>query len=209
MSHHIYTTPGFIVLSRPYGESGKFFLIFTRDLGMIGATAQGVRLSQSKLRYHIQDYSYGLFSLVRGKEVWRLTGAKDIAREGSKDVTGDMIGQKIVSSESKKLHVRVLSLLKRLLHGEEKNERLFEIIHAFYTFLDRENSSEGNDILGELIEYVTVLRILHCLGYISNKNDFGDLVSDSVINEKILDKVKSLKSKIVKEINNALKESQL
>jgi len=78
MAHHVYTTEGFLVHSQPSGEAGKFFLVFSRELGMVGATAQGVRLSQSKLRYYTQDFYYGLYSFVRGKDVWRMTGAKDI-----------------------------------------------------------------------------------------------------------------------------------
>src|SRR3989344_4925396 len=144
MSHHIYTTPGFVILSRPYSESGKFFLIFTRDLGMVGATAQGVRQALSKLRYHVKDYSYSLFSFVRGKEVWRMTGARDHAE--------DFIRQDITDKENKKLYVRIISLLKRLLHGEEKNERLFDIMHNLHISLyDKINDKER-----ELIEYATV-----------------------------------------------------
>src|SRR3954464_15134396 len=101
MAHHIYTTPGFIIHSAPQSESGKYFLVFTRDLGMVGATAQGVRLSQSKLRYYTQDYSFSLFSLVRGKDVWRMVGAKEIEGVGE------------VREENKKLWVRILTLLRR------------------------------------------------------------------------------------------------
>src|SRR3989338_4347951 len=73
----IHTTPGFIIASRPYGETGKILSIFTRDIGLVGAVAQGIRLEKSKLRYHTQDYSFGTFSFVRGRELWRLTDARD------------------------------------------------------------------------------------------------------------------------------------
>ena len=73
--HAIHTTPGFIIGSRPYGEAGKMLSIFTRDFGLVTATAQGIRLERSKLRYHAQDLSFGSFSLVRGREFWRLTSA--------------------------------------------------------------------------------------------------------------------------------------
>jgi DNA repair protein RecO len=191
MSHHIYTTPGYIVHSASHGEAGKFFLVFTRDLGMIGATAQGVRLSQSKLRYYVQDFSYGLFSLVRGKEVWRMTGAKEIEGVGE------------VHEENKKLYVRVLSLLKRLLPGEEKNERLFEVMNNFYNYLNKEVREK------ELVEYTTVLRILNHLGYISNKDNLDGVLSNSLLNKEVLDFVKVNKKPILEAINNALKESQL
>jgi len=73
--HQIHTTAGFIIFSRPYGEADKLISIFTRDFGLVTATARGIRLEKSKLRYHAQDYSLGVFSLVRGKEFWRLTSA--------------------------------------------------------------------------------------------------------------------------------------
>lgn len=191
MSHHIYTTPGFIVHSAPHGEAGKFYLLFTRDLGMIGTTAQGVRLSQSKLRYHTQDYSYGLFSVVRGKEVWRMTGAKEIEGIG------------LLPVSNRKLFVRIISLLKRLLHGEEKNEKLFEIVEKLYMYL-----ASSSDSL-EYIEYITVLRILDCLGYLSHGAIFKDLISNTDITDDLLVQVENDKDIIIEEINNALKESQL
>lgn len=191
MSHHIYTTPGFIVHSAPHGEAGKFYLLFTRDLGMIGTTAQGVRLSQSKLRYHTQDYSYGLFSVVRGKEVWRMTGAKEIEGIG------------LLPVSNRKLFVRIISLLKRLLHGEEKNEKLFEIVEKLYMYI-----THSSDNL-EYVEYVTVLRILHCLGYISNESAFSDFISNTDITHSLLAQAENNKNLIINEINNALKESQL
>ncbi len=183
--------------SSPHGEAGKFFLVFTRDLGMIGATAQGVRLSQSKLRYYTQDFSYSLFSFVRGKEVWRMTGAQILE---SRKQCG------IADIENMKLYVRILSLLKRLLPGEEKNERLFDVIEEFYLYLCKSVVSKEEK---EMVEYLTVLRILNLLGYIYNKDSFQNILSNSVLGEEIFEEVKILKESIVKEINNGLKESQL
>jgi recombinational DNA repair protein (RecF pathway) len=158
---------------------------------MIGATAAGVRLSRSKLRYYLQDNSYTLFSVVKGKEVWRITGAKEI--EGAGEVV----------SENKKLYVRILSLLKRLLPGEEKNEKLFDLIHAFHTYLSTTPLEKEKR---ELVVYVTVLRILHNLGYVSQTTSLN---STFELNEGILAEVLENKEKIVKEINNGLQESQL
>ncbi len=193
MSHHIYTTPGFIVHSAPHAEAGKYFLIFTRDLGMIGATAQGVRLSQSKLRFHAQDFSCSLFSIVKGKEVWRMTGAKEI--EGKDDIK---------NADDLKLYARILSLLRRLVSGEEKNEKLFDIIYGFHEFLTKNPLQKEER---EMLEYLVVLRMLNELGYV--KNTFGELVTGQEIDEDILEKVKENKDQIVKEINSGLKESQL
>lgn len=183
--HHIYTTPAFVVHSTSHGEAGKFLLIFTKDFGMIGVVAQGIRLNQSKLRYHVQDFSYCLVSIVKGKDVWRLTGANEIKR----------------ISKSSLLHFKILKLLKRLLQGEEKNERLFNIIENLYqTNIDNKDS--------DIIECLIVVRMLYELGYVSNK-ELSLYLEGNTIDDDILNNVRKNKVNIVKIINLALKESQL
>ncbi len=184
--HHIYTTPAFVVSSLPRGEAGKSLLLFTRDFGMIWATAQGIRLSQSKLRHHIQDYSFSYVSIVRGKEMWRLTGAGELQ-------------EKIKPS---KLYVRILNVLKRLLTGEEKNEKLFEIIETSSKATYEEKDTE-------IIECIIMLRILNALGYISNKKEFDKFLIDNALSPDLVEEMKKVKLLVVKEINSALKESQL
>ena len=71
--HHIYHTEGIILGSRNFGETGKYYSIFTRDLGMISASAQGVRKMSSKLRFVLQDFAYLKIDLVKGKDFWRIT----------------------------------------------------------------------------------------------------------------------------------------
>ena len=73
--HHIYHTEGIILGSNNFGETGKYYAIFTRDLGMIYASAQGVRKMSSKLRFVLQDFAYLKIDLVKGKDFWRLTNA--------------------------------------------------------------------------------------------------------------------------------------
>ena len=73
--HHIHHTEGIILGSKNYGEAGKYFFIFTRELGMIYASAQGVRKITSKLRFILQDYAYVKIDLVAGRDFWRVTSA--------------------------------------------------------------------------------------------------------------------------------------
>ena len=203
MSHHIYTTPGFVIDSKPNGEAGRLLFIFTRDLGLVAAQAQGVRLGVSKLRYHTQDFSFSLFSLVRGREIWRLTGATLIADEPTR----------VDSPPSYFIYVRVLAVLRRLLHGEEKNEALFDALLAFVRFLvampliDEETS---------LAECIIVLRILHLLGYVSVAGEAGapsvllPFIQDPTQwNEALLEQMKTTKTAAVTAINLGLKASQL
>lgn len=183
--HHIYTTKAFVIHSTPHGEASKFLILFTRDFGMIGAVAQGVRLSHSKLRYHTQDFSFSNISVVRGKEVWRLTGALEVHHQKINIV-----------------YLKVLKLLRRLLHGEERNEKLFEIIECLFLYKVEEYDYES-------VECITVLRILYILGYVKNTDKFSIFLENNLLNKEIINLFMPLKKEIISVINSALKESQL
>src|SRR5665647_3683275 len=109
--HHIYHTEGIILGSRNYGESGKFYYIFTRDLGMIHASAQGVRKMSSKLRFVLQDFSYVKIDLVAGKNIFRVTSASKT----------NLLEQITKKREVFQVLVNISKLLKRLLAGVEPN----------------------------------------------------------------------------------------
>src|SRR3989338_3781658 len=113
--HHIYHTEGVILGSRNSGEAGKYYYIFTRDLGMIYATAQGVRKMSSRLRFILQDFAYLKIDLVAGRDFWRITSA-------SKTNTLEQI---IKRPETFEIFANIARLLKRLLPGVEPNEVLF------------------------------------------------------------------------------------
>jgi len=183
--HHVYTTKAFVVHSTPHGESGKFLLLFTKDFGMIGVTAQGIRLIQSKLRYHIQDSSLSMVSVVRGKEVWRLTGAYELS-----------------NNKSNILFIKILRILKRLIPGEEKNERLFNIIEELY-------STPIVEADYDIVEGITILRILNVLGYIRVNDDIAKFFNDDLINDELIKEFTKIKSKAISIINEGLKQSQL
>jgi hypothetical protein len=90
--HHVHTTDGFTIGSKPYGEAGKIVFIYTRDLGFLTAIAQGIRLEKSKLRYSIRDYGFASFSLVHGKEFWRIVGASEMLNRYSKEKRETKVG---------------------------------------------------------------------------------------------------------------------
>lgn len=183
--HHIYTTPAFVVHSTPYGEAGKFLLLFTRDFGMIGAVAQGVRSHVSKLKYHLQDSHFSTISVVRGKEVWRITGAYGME-----------------SAPRTPVHNRVLKLLKRLLQGEEKNESLFNLLAVFY---ETPISSD----LHHLLETLTVLRIVATLGYAQKREELLPYINSHDISPELLHSFEPVSKIALQTINKALKESHL
>src|SRR3989344_8264244 len=109
--HHIYHTEGIILGSKNFGEAGKYFYIFTRDLGMVTASAQGVRKMSSKLRFILQDFSYTKIDLVSGRNIFRVTSASKVNM--LEDITKNPGAIRVFANISR--------LLKRLLAGVEPN----------------------------------------------------------------------------------------
>jgi DNA repair protein RecO (recombination protein O) len=192
--HHIYHTEGLILGSKSYGEAGRYYYIFTRDLGMVYASAQGVRKISSKLRFVLQDFSYIKLDLVRGKDFWRLTSA-------SKTNKLEKISK---NPETLKVFVNISRLLKRLLQGEDANQALFADLLSGLKILEKyENQADLRNI-----EAIMVLRILDNLGYIGGNESLKNLIK-SPFEEELVLQVSENRAKILSEINKALKETHL
>jgi recombinational DNA repair protein (RecF pathway) len=144
MSYSIQTTEGFVLSYTPLREADRVYSVLTRDLGLIRATATGVRKAASKLRGALEPVSLTTVSLVRGKEYWRATSAEVI--------------EKIESSPE---ILRPLMLLERLVQGEAPHPELFDML--------REKLG-SKDVRGEVFETRLVAEILFHLGYL-DKSD--------------------------------------
>ena len=187
MSYAVYTTQGFILGSTASGEASKLYHIYTEDFGLIFAKAQSVRLLTSKLRFNLEEYSFGTFSLVRGKEVWRLTGA----------------GEKQSNPRFARIHARVLNLVRRLVQGEEKNPELFAVLVFMMQGIESENT---DDLVA--FESLVLIHVLSTLGYIDAKLLVG-ITREAPPSLADIDKVKAKKREVIVEINKALRETQL
>ncbi len=191
--HHIFHTEGIILWSKNYGETGKYYSIFTKDLGMIYASAQGVRKMSSKLRFVLQDFSYIKLDLVRGKDFWKITSASK---------TGQL--EKISNEDNLEIVENISRLLKRLLAGEESNASLFgELLRGFQAL---EISGSAEELRN--IEIILVLRILSHLGYIGDGQISGRFINSPLEGELVFEISKN-KAKILYEINKALRETHL
>ncbi len=196
MSHTIYTTEGLILKSVGFGEANKYFSIYTKDFGLIQATAQSVRHLKSKLRYHLRDFSLGHISLVRGREVWRITSADGkINLQGGKHFA---------------LLSRIFSLLLRLVQGEEQNDLLFNHLKEGLIFLENYDNNKQDDIkILANFECILALRILSTLGYIGQIGDFEQFISSPYFTQDLIMAMSGIKSKAICEINKSLKETNL
>ncbi|MBX4200167.1 DNA repair protein RecO [Candidatus Parcubacteria bacterium] len=188
MSHHIYNTKGVILNSRTQREADRVYSILTEDLGLVRATAQGVRKGSSKLGGILMKFSLINLSLVKGRNIWRITTA-----------TGD---ERVKWSRMKLVSLaRVLSLLEKLIHGEEKSKKLFQTLVESIEFL---KSVEDNE--SELWEVLVVSRLLNSLGYMSPTETLKGYLTDEWSQELIRETLKNKKN-LVQLINKGLKES--
>lgn len=194
--HHIYHTEAFILGSRPKGEDSKLLILYTRELGLIYAHAQGVRKISSKLRYVVQDFSRVQVDLVRGKEIWRLTTASPI--HSYKHVTNSRASENILA--------RIASLLIRLVPGEEASEEVFQTLVRTYALLEVKGQSAEDH---RALELLSIARILVALGYLSRATpgvSHEDTPHDSVP-EAFADI--AYQHRLIRDINQALAATQL
>jgi len=199
----IHTTPGFIIESRPKGEAGKLLYIFTRDLGLIMAAAQGIRFEKSKLRYYCQDFMLSEFSFVRGKEFWRLTSAQD-----TQDRPADV--RRVDLRELREIVPRMALLLRRLLHGEEAHPELFDHIQGSLVFIEScEDGAELSDEQVRTLESLIVFRIVHLLGYVGNDKEVDAQILSAPLSLELITTAVGQRVAMNMHINKALKESHL
>jgi DNA repair protein RecO (recombination protein O) len=192
--HHIYHTEGIILESKNYGEAGKYYFLLTRDLGMIYASAQGVRKLSSKLRFILQDFSYVKVDLVRGKDFWRITSASKT----------DRLENLSKNPFTLKIFANISRLLKRLLAGEAPNEILFLDLLNGLDFLEK--SRLENEF--ENIEAIIVLRILNNLGYLGGDQAIKDMIK-SPFEDNLVFETRKSRRKILSEINKSIRETHL
>ncbi|OGD69603.1 DNA repair protein RecO [Candidatus Campbellbacteria bacterium RIFCSPLOWO2_02_FULL_35_11] len=199
MSHHIYNTKGIVLSSFPIGESDKLFKIFTRELGLIDATAQGVRKIESKNRYGLQDFSVSDISLVRGREIWRITNVS----------SGENIFSLLKNNRQKlDSFSKIILLVQRLVHGEEKNEELFDLLFEALNFL--KNTDIGNQDYKNF-DLIVSIKILNNLGYFDKniQKDKLEIFLKKPIERSFLKEMEEISFVAEQEISKSLEETHL
>ena len=147
MSYHIYTTPSLVLRARPLKEADRVYILLTRDLGLIRASATGVRKEVSKLRPALEPFSLTRVSLVKGKEHWRITSA----------ILEENLSQSLRGKEGLLVLARVFSLLEKLIRGESANQELFDSVEKAIRHYNPED---------DMFEMRLVAQVLFHLGYL-------------------------------------------
>ena len=194
MSYHIYTTDGIILKRATFGEANILLYILTSELGLIIASARSARLSVSKLRGALQEYSFVSVSCVKGKNGWKIT---NVAEKGSFYFDYPEYSHKVIS--------QVAAVLLKMIPGEAPHKEVFRTVRSGFEFL----KSVKEEDIGNF-ETLLVLRILAELGYVVNDSDTQIFFTDKESwNTDLLGRIGENKRRVVELINKALKESQL
>lgn len=193
--HHIYHTNAFVLGARNRGEADKIVTLYTRELGLVRAVAQGIRLQKSKSRFALQDFSLAEVDLVQGRDIWRITSTKSITtfpfiRRDKKSLT---------------LIFRISKLITRLCTGEESSPEIFDGLMQVFYLLDNENLNEKNR---EAMELYLVFKIVYELGYVGQSEYFDKFMGKDFEVKHVEDLLKDRKS-IIAHINKAIRESHL
>lgn len=181
-----YTTKGFILREYEQGESDKVYKLFTEEFGLLFVLAKGVRKLESKLRFHLKVGKEVTVTLVKGKEVWRLTGVESQSRETHEDE-----------------HL-VTSLLERFVRGEFKQKNLFKHTEEYFNI---EPSLYSKDVRVLTLYYVFLVDLGYADGLLAGASSMDDFFSFSFRDH--MTHVFLRKDAIKKHVHTVLSEMQL
>ncbi|HEY4480288.1 MAG TPA: DNA repair protein RecO [Candidatus Paceibacterota bacterium] len=193
--YHKHHTKGLILESRGEGDQSIRAKVLTENFGLLSVKVQGARFLSSKLKSGCQEFSLSSFSFVKGKTGWKMVSA-----EAEKNYF------EILKNSPEKLIVmgNVLNLSKKLLSGEEKDEKVFSAIVNFLSLLEKTPGA-----MVPILEGISLMRILHILGYMKADPDLLAPVSASEIVMSDLETIAPRRARIVSLINESLKASQI
>lgn len=178
------------------GEGSRSLALYGRDLGLIFGFARSVRERRSKLRYALQPLSRAEVSLVRGREVWRITGARPLINYSREWEHAPL---KLGAFK------RMLSLVRRLVHGEAAEGGIFAELCAASEMLMREPLT-AEEMQG--FERVVVFRLLSRLGYAPHMPALSMAVREP-LSRTLLVSLEGERDTLLREINKSLLATQL
>jgi len=195
MAHHIYHAEALILGSLPSGEGDRLLYCYTRELGLVVAHAKSIREGRSRLRYALQLFSHAHVDLIQGRYGWKLISATPIS--SFHELWGHGARRRVAAQH--------IQLARRLIQGEERHETLFDDLLGGFNLLatlsDRESLKDA--------ELLLVVRLLNALGYWGEQKMFFPIFEGVLLSPENLANIRPLRSRIIVEVNHALRSTQL
>jgi recombinational DNA repair protein (RecF pathway) len=148
MAYQIYTTDAIVCGGKAMNIADRSHLLFTREAGMLFATARSVREERSRQRYALQDLSCVRVSLVKGKAGWRVGSVQGL-------------GNYYFAATDRAARGSVISfarLLRRFVHGEVGDVHLYDTVTQSFRLLAGPLQSRS------VVDRICSLRVLSHFG---------------------------------------------
>ncbi|MBV9349713.1 MAG: recombination protein O N-terminal domain-containing protein [Patescibacteria group bacterium] len=187
------TTEGIVLSRHATGEGSLRILLYTQELGLASVLAKSAREERSKLRPHLQVGSRAMFTLVKGKDVWRVTGATS-----SKNFHFVLQAH----APAQRALARVIMSVRQFVHGEGANRELYAAVRGFF------DSVAAMPELADAAETLAVLRILAALGYVRENETTRNFLTNAY-DSSVLSLASRARRPLVHAINEAISASGL
>lgn len=181
-----YTTKAFILREYEQGESDKVYKVFTEEFGLLFILAKGVRKLESKLRFHLKPGKAVLVTLVKGRDVWRLTGVESVTVDSHED------------------EALVISLIERFVRGEVTQKNLFRHTDEYFIV---NPSLHAKDVRILTLYYVFLVDLGYADGLVSGASSMDEFFSFTI--EDHMTHVFLRKEAVKKHVHIILSEMQL
>lgn len=187
--HTLFVSDGVILSKRAAGEANVLVSILTKELGIVRAHARSARAEKSKLRYALEPLTCARFTFVRGKHEWKLVGAENALHVFSS-----------APAPRRRAAGRIIQLLSRLVHGEERVPQLYKNLADGFLYLAR----AVDDTDAESIECVIVLRILAHLGYLPKTRELLPFIEADFFSMELAAQAARSRALLIRTINESL-----
>jgi len=147
-----YKTAGFIFKREDRLDADRVFSVFTKDFGRIEIFGKAIRRITSKLRSNADLFSFSEIEFIQGKNKKTLTDAFFL--EKFKSLPRD--------PEKLEVSYRVSNLLDSFIKGEEKDERILELLLDFFHKLYNQKLSTNHL---QLLYFYFFWNFISLLGY--------------------------------------------
>jgi DNA repair protein RecO (recombination protein O) len=192
VSYSTYITNALVCGSFEQQSADKTLLLFTKDYGMLFASARSVREEVSKQRCALQDFSRIRVTLVKGKQGWRIGSVESEQNDYALALDREMRGSVVL----------VYRLLRRFVKGEEPAPSLYDFSLVALDELLRPQANRP------FLELFIQMEMLALLGYVDTKV-ISDEVKSYVLGSKVPENADKLKVEMQKIIKEATDSSHL
>jgi len=147
-----YRTQGIILKKDDRGEANQLFTIYTKDFGKLKILGKAIRKTSSKLRAGADIFYLSEIEFIQGKTHKTLTDAILIDKfENIRKNLGKL-----------KIAYKITDIFDEIVHGQEKDERLWKLVLETFSKLDNHNLEPATY---NLIYYYFFWNFSSLLGY--------------------------------------------